>query len=737
MTELHQNFRLLKPILKGWPVILIVLIISVWIGTLYLQYATPMYESTTMIKLALEGESLTGANPLDVFSSNSKIAEEVQVLKSSMLITRVLDSVQFDISYFRIGKIRSTEMYHETPFVVVAYEVKNKGIYGHPIALTIQNNVIKITDPFNEQKTTATFDQLIQLNGLDLTINLNKQLIKQKPDIHINDDYTFVIYNEQQQIDIVKKNLDVTSVDKDVAVLRVTYKSPVARKAADMVNKLAASYISDYVDYKVKSADLTVHFIDNQLEDVSGKLANSENAIEGYRDKKGIVDFEMQTQTDLQKISDLKLQLATIQMNLTAIDSLQKYIEKDKQNFTDLTPNFEAPNQLFSTDLMKQIQQLQAERKDLLTKFTDQSDEVKVIDAKISDLTISLAGSIKTTRADLNVKSREIIRTIEEAEGGFVGLPGKEKEMGILSRNFGQNEKMYEYLNEKLTEAQIVKAANISFHRIIQDGTVPQLPMSPNRLLVMILSGFLGLLFGISGIYILDVFKARVKYVEQIEKMSSIPVWSLPLAFKKSKRGLSTGARFATELELRNLDSGGSVVCFVEDKNANENSWLIKGIISHLAQTKCAIRLIELVPTVFESNQIENRIDKWLSSLSGTALKIHDEEIPHVLRLIPDLKDHGDLLFFNLPSPVNQLSSLKLMKDATICFVLLHAEVTSLSVIDLYRQYQEQYHLANLEFVLLTKKFQLIPLHDWLKSFKALSGIFRKGTIRAKTTPAI
>src|SRR6186713_2665643 len=103
MNELNQTIRLIKPLLKGIPFILLVTMISLFLGGRYLQYATPMYESTTMIKLAVTSESPAIANSysdLEVFSSNSKIAEEVQVIKSSMLIEKALDSVRLDIAYF-------------------------------------------------------------------------------------------------------------------------------------------------------------------------------------------------------------------------------------------------------------------------------------------------------------------------------------------------------------------------------------------------------------------------------------------------------------------------------------------------------------------------------------------------------------------------------------------------------------------------------------------------------------
>ena len=86
---MNENIRLLKPLFRGLPIIVIVMIISVLAAKKYLNYVTPMYESTAMLKLADVHEGVPGANlfkDLDVFASANKISTEIEVLKSSILL---------------------------------------------------------------------------------------------------------------------------------------------------------------------------------------------------------------------------------------------------------------------------------------------------------------------------------------------------------------------------------------------------------------------------------------------------------------------------------------------------------------------------------------------------------------------------------------------------------------------------------------------------------------------------
>ena len=99
------------------------------------------------------------------------------------------------------------------------------------------------------------------------------------------------------------------------------------------------------------------------------KLSNSENSIQGYRDEKNIINISQETETDLRKISQLKIQQTNVKMNLEAIHELDEYIKNGKENFLDLAPNFEAFTDLLSTEMVKKIKQLQGEKKDLLLTY--------------------------------------------------------------------------------------------------------------------------------------------------------------------------------------------------------------------------------------------------------------------------------------------------------------------------------------------------------------------------------
>lgn len=562
----------MKPFFRGLPIIAGVVIVSVMLAKRYLKYATPMYESTAKIRLADTKDGSPSANlykDFDLFASTNKIGAEVEVIKSRVIILKALDSLDFDITTYRVGKMRKVELYHLSPFRV-QYSFDNAKLFDRPFSLVIgTNGNYQLKVPGEAAARKGSMGQLQQLEGGKLLVSFDSSLLKEKPGLAVEGNYEFVVNSRQRLADAVLGSLDISSIDKEVPILRLNFKSPVPEKAAVFVNRLAQTYVDDYVETKTRAANTTVHFLDDQLKKVGGDLSSSENAIESYRNQRNIVNIRQETETDLRKIADMKVQQTNVKMNLEAIENLEKYMVKGRDNVLELAPNFEAYTDLLATELVKKMKQLQAEKKDLLVKYTPEYEEVKNIDAKLKDISVYLEEGIRNTRKSLETKYARISDDIREAERAFDGLPNKEKTMGILNREFSLNEETYNFLHGKRTEAQLVRAATISFHRIISPGEVPRSPVSPNGTLIKVLAVFLGFLGSVFLIYTVHAIKGKVNDVRTIEKNSAIPVAASTPMLRKPTAIRHHFHKLAIQLEIKGLLEKGtslSVTSFGNDE---------------------------------------------------------------------------------------------------------------------------------------------------------------------------
>ncbi|MCC6371731.1 MAG: hypothetical protein IT236_12050, partial [Bacteroidia bacterium] len=524
---MNDNFRILKPFLRGLPIVVLVTLFSVVAAKKYLSYVSPVYESTAKLKLADINEGVPASNlfkNLDVFASSNKIATEIEVLKSNILIERTLKQLDFNTEIFRVGDVRSVELYHNSPFTASVSLNSDKG-YDKKYRITVLNHKqYRLTENNQDSSYEGTFGKPLKIKYGHILLSLNDSLLDSRADFKLADNYEVEFFSTQKLIQKILKELDVMPVDKDVPIIRISIRNVVPEKAAAFVNCLAQNYIYDYIESKYKAANSTVNFLNDRITDISGKLSNSELGIEDYRNNKKIVNLRQETETELRKISQLKIQETNLKMNLEAIERLCNYIDEGKGDFLSLAPNFEAFTDLLSTEMVKSIKKLQAEKKDLLLTFTANDEKVKVIDAKIKDLSDYLIESIHNTRDNLEIKLEELSDDIESSESAFASVPEKERMLNVMNRDFELYQSSYNFLNEKKIEAEIVQSARLAFHRVITPALVSKTPVAPIRSIIIIFSALLSFIGSVTIIYLVHFAKAKVNDVYTLENKSTIPV---------------------------------------------------------------------------------------------------------------------------------------------------------------------------------------------------------------------
>lgn len=711
MTMNNENVRFLKPLLRGFPIVVLAMIIAVLAAKKYLNYVTPMYESTAKLKLADTQEGVPSANlfkDFDVFATPNKISTEIEVLKSTSLIEKTLEKLPFSTEIYRKGKVRSVELFGDSPIKVESILNDEKN-YDKKFIINItsnQNFTIKASDSAKEVK--GTFGVPTAIKGGKLLITKNDSYLQSKPGAKIVDQYEVEFLSREKLLDKVNKNLDIVSVDKDVPVIRINYKSNVPEKASLLVNTLAETYIQDYIENKYRAANTTVDFLKNEIGQANNKLSGAENRIENYRNKENIINIPQETETDLRKISQLKIQKSNLKMNLDAIKNLNNYISEGKDNYLELAPNFEAFNDLLSTEMVKNMKLLQAEKKELLLTYTPEHEKVKVIDSKIKDLTDYQTESIRNTQRNLQIKYNDIDRDIQIAEQAFIGLPEKEKLLNIMNREFNLYEKNYNFLNEKRIDAEIAKAAKISFHKIITRGELPKQPVSPMRSIIIIVAAIMSMIGSIALIYAVHFAKAKVNDVYTIEKNSTIPVAFTTPFIKNRENIMHHFLENVLEMELKEIIKDKNLICITSYDKSKQHMFHSKNIIKALQAQSRKVLVIDVAGNL---ENIEN-ID-YIDFSEEKNLRLTSTDIENLIR---EKMTGNDLCIINNQSIKQGKLPLLFLKMADENLFVLDSRKTAEKTIMNVELLKDEYKLTNLWFV-LNKEGYNPSLMTSIKSF--------------------
>ncbi|MCU0430088.1 MAG: Wzz/FepE/Etk N-terminal domain-containing protein [Cytophagaceae bacterium] len=543
MTQAELLKRGLMPAIKGLPLIVLFNIGAILLLSKTLLYTTPAYESTAKLKLDDISQNFTSSNlykDFDVFSSTNKILTEIEVLKSPILLEKASKNLGMQVSFFRNGLIKNTELYKDCPFTM-EYQLLGEEIVDIPIQLEVSKEQIHLHYEIKDKKYEyhTAWNKKILTPHLSCSLKKNESLLSERPSLKVEDFYT-IVFNSKSRIqkEIIGKNLEIHEIDKDIPIIRISFKHPVAGFSSDFVKALMQAYLQDYLESKTSAANQTVAFIEAQLHRVSNELKDAEINLENYRNQHQILNTKIEVETGLKKLSELSIQRANLQMTASSLDTLDRYLQHPKANFLEQAPNFDAHGGLLFSEMMKRLKLLQSEKLDLLSKYTSDHERIKSIDQKINDLIVYIKENIHNSRNSIRIQLQEIDRTLYDTRSEYSSIPEKEKNMIILERNFYLLQEVHNFLIEKRTEASIASAATTTFHRILQDPQVSKAPVYPNKPFLILVGAFLATILALVLIYAREFLHPYLRFPDQIERLSALPL-ALQIPDKKNTKMFS------------------------------------------------------------------------------------------------------------------------------------------------------------------------------------------------------
>ncbi len=130
--------------------------------------------------------------------------------------------------------------------------------------------------------------------------------------------------------------------------------------------------------------------------------------------------------------------------------------------------------------------------------------------------------------SDLVKREMDLRRQIRLYERRVENTPKREQEMVIMSRDYGNTQANYNSLLNKKMNAQISenleKRQKGEQFRIIDFANLPELPVSPNTLVIAFLGILGGLGVGIGLVFISDMFDNSIRDPEEVERITSVLV---------------------------------------------------------------------------------------------------------------------------------------------------------------------------------------------------------------------
>ncbi len=542
-----KDFNLLLRIFSAnWWILLLILPIFYGIGTFYVYRLTNVYKASTEILLKSSNDTYYQSNVLSDasfygYGSYIDNLNETRVLQSYDLAGKVVDKLmqRLEVSYFIVGKVRTTEQFGAVPFQVIVHSM-NPEFYERVFDFSI----------INEKSFKVSYDKIGKTQILEG--EFNKELIDPNFRITVLSEgslnattlqtlkeifYQFSVHSRDYLISKIQNNLKIENPEY-TNILRLELKDILPERAVLILDTLNVVYGQSRLVSKFELNERTIEFIDRQLSEISFSLKSIEDTMQNYKEKKSIINLDWQQDDFLNKISTYDGQRSQLQLQLNALDDLEKYIIEDKD------PQFLPPTVYvveksgFMSQAVSELYTKQIE----LNRMSNMAKEGNplVQDLKISilrtkqNLLTYISNARNATKQQVENLDREILTYINEAKM----IPGKQRDILNIKRKADVSEQLYNFLLEKKASTKIARASIVPDIKIVEAPRNAGID-SPNKTGILRNFVSIGLLLSILIITIRVAFFTKIRTVEQLKEISELSlIGVLPLLKESESQGL-------------------------------------------------------------------------------------------------------------------------------------------------------------------------------------------------------
>lgn len=525
--DLNLILRIIK---SNWWVPLLVLPVFYAIGTFYVYRLTTVYKASTEFLLKsddsyYQNNVLTDAN---FFAASSYMdnSNETRIIQSYDIAGKVVDKLinEIQVSYYLVGKVRTTEQFVGMPFKVVVNNL-NPNLYEQVFDFRIidyDHYEIEYSKNGVNQILKGKFDT--DLLDVDLNIrierdgNLNPRLMETVRKLL----YQFSIHSRENLINGIRNNLVVENPDY-TKILKIELKDVIPERAILILDTLNQVYAESKLTSKFELNERTIEYIDRQLNEITGSLKSIEDTMQGYKEKKSIINLEWQQGDFLSKIGKLDEEKTKMQLQVSALNDLEKYIIEDKD------PQFLPPSVFitekagFMTQAVQDLYAKQIELNKLYGQYTETNPSILELKSNINKTKQDLLVYINNARNAANLQvvnlNKEILDYINEAKM----IPGKQRDILNIQRKATVSEGLYNFLLEKKASTKIARASIVPDVKIVERPRFAGVD-SPDKNKIQKQFFSIGLILSVLIIALRAILFTKIKSIEQLKDLTELPL---------------------------------------------------------------------------------------------------------------------------------------------------------------------------------------------------------------------
>lgn len=318
---------------------------------------------------------------------------------------------------------------------------------------------------------------------------------------------------------------------------KISFDSSSSGLSAKVANGLAQAYIESDMDARYQVTQQASNWIQDRLASLRVKLEESERQLQAYREKAGIVDMKNVGQGGVgQQMVEVTSRLVEARLRRAEAENAFNQIKSAKKT-GDLASLPAVIRNPIVADALRDQSMAERRLAELTQRYGKEHPKFMQAEGELKSAKENLQRQIDTVVASITQEyevNRGTERTLEGqmaiARGGVQDINRKEFELTVLEREVESNRQIFDMFVKRAKETSISSDLQTPVARIVDMAVVPDRPVKPQKLQIILISFILGVFIATLAALVLERLDNTLKTSEDVETKLKTPLLTaLPL----------------------------------------------------------------------------------------------------------------------------------------------------------------------------------------------------------------
>ncbi|NNK81033.1 MAG: hypothetical protein HKO93_06015, partial [Flavobacteriales bacterium] len=512
---------------KNWYLLLLIPLFFALVAYFYTHRLPEIYGAKTEILLKsgeeYDYQSQVYSSLAGFYSNYADITNQKRVLTSYDLVSKVLEKLDFDITFYVVGRVKTIPGTSLEP-VDVDIEILNDRLYGKRIDFRIlDTESYELSYEMGDENRSSihNFDKEEISEAYRIKVNKKNGFYEEDISDLVRNHYQIEVNDINRLVSKFRSNLAIENVQY-TSILAVTLENELEDRAKVFLDTLASVYIDYTIEKQIQLNDNTIQYIDLQISSVQEILDSIETEMELYMAANAILDLKREEEKYFNELVKYETSVKSLELQLEALSALEEYLERSTEEKL-LPPAIYILDDDFLDKSLNALYNFQFGMDQELFDVTEDNIGIKQEEVRIDSMRTDLLTYIDNSRFAIKGRIGDISNTIAEYEYKIRSIPGSQRDLVEINRKLKVNEKMYTFLLEKRANTVIAKAAIIPQTSVIEKSrSVGLVAPDKERILLMFIGS--GMILALFIAFIRLIFYERIENTRELKEATDIPI---------------------------------------------------------------------------------------------------------------------------------------------------------------------------------------------------------------------